>query len=143
MKTKTMIATALLTAGLGIGAVGTTANAARWHKGTPKVLRGSYHSKLIKSSNGYSMRTKMYIRKDSSPFYTFSYHNKREVSNSPMMGIASSAKYKRLSKSTYEILGSYKFNGGKAKMYVKTLGSNKIKYTFSKSFNKQPLMYKY
>lgn len=45
MKTKTMIATALLTAGLGFGVVNTTANAASWHKGTPKVLRGNWNNR--------------------------------------------------------------------------------------------------
>ncbi|KRK89548.1 hypothetical protein [Lentilactobacillus sunkii] len=50
MKTKTMIATAILTAGLGIGALTTTANAASWHKGTPSALRGLYQYKLPKNS---------------------------------------------------------------------------------------------
>lgn len=39
MKTKIIIATALLTVGLGLGASSTTANAASWHKGVPKVMR--------------------------------------------------------------------------------------------------------
>lgn len=38
-----MIASALLTAGLGIGAFGTTTSAATWHKGTPVKLRGSWN----------------------------------------------------------------------------------------------------
>lgn len=43
MKAKAMIATALLTAGLGIGAVGTSASAASWHKGSPKFARGNWN----------------------------------------------------------------------------------------------------
>lgn len=143
MKTKTMIATVILATGLGFSAVITPANASSWHKGTPKALSGSYQSKMIKSTGPYSMVTKMFIRKSSAPFYTFSYKNKREISNSPMMGIASSAKYKKLSHTLYEIVGSYKFNNGSAKMFVKSYGHHKIKYTFAKSFQGQPIMYKY
>lgn len=39
MKTKTMIAMALLTAGLGIGALGTPVSASSWHEGLPSILR--------------------------------------------------------------------------------------------------------
>ncbi|GEP72620.1 hypothetical protein FD12_GL000146 [Lentilactobacillus rapi DSM 19907 = JCM 15042] len=43
MKAKTMIVTALLTAGLGFGTVSTSANAATWHKGTPGFLRNTFY----------------------------------------------------------------------------------------------------
>lgn len=49
MKTKAMIATALLTAGLGFGAASTPANAASWHKGTPSALRGKWKTKPWKA----------------------------------------------------------------------------------------------
>lgn len=54
MKTKTMIATALLTAGLGLGAASTTADAATWHKGTPRAFKGSWaikHKEIMYISN--------------------------------------------------------------------------------------------
>lgn len=53
-----MIATALLTAGLGISAVGTTANASSWHKGTPHFLRNTFYKttklepKYVRYGNG-------------------------------------------------------------------------------------------
>lgn len=50
MKMQTMIATALLTAGLGFGAVGTPANAASWHKGTPSALKGHWRTKMHKAT---------------------------------------------------------------------------------------------
>ncbi|GHP14458.1 hypothetical protein YK48G_18830 [Lentilactobacillus fungorum] len=43
MKTKTIIATALLTAGLGLGASSAAANASSWHKGTPGFLRNTFY----------------------------------------------------------------------------------------------------
>lgn len=45
MKTKTIIAAALLTAGLGFGAVSTPTSAASWHNGTPKILQGKWRTK--------------------------------------------------------------------------------------------------
>lgn len=48
MKTKRIIATALLTAGLGLSAISTNANALSWHKGTPRVLRGGASRILCK-----------------------------------------------------------------------------------------------
>ncbi|MGF2384683.1 hypothetical protein [Lentilactobacillus otakiensis] len=56
MKTKTMIAAALLTAGLGLGAVSTPANAASWHRGTPKVLRGKWDNNGAKDELWVSTR---------------------------------------------------------------------------------------
>ncbi|KRL23007.1 hypothetical protein [Lentilactobacillus kisonensis] len=43
MKIKTIIATALLTAGFGLGITSTTANASVWHKGTPGFLRNTFY----------------------------------------------------------------------------------------------------
>lgn len=43
MKIKTIIATVLLTTGLGFGIAGTTANASSWHKGTPGFLRNTFY----------------------------------------------------------------------------------------------------
>ncbi|KRK89550.1 hypothetical protein [Lentilactobacillus sunkii] len=60
MKTKTMIATGLLTAGLGLGAVSTTANAASWHKGTPSALRGKWKTKPWTQS-GYKYDYRSFI----------------------------------------------------------------------------------
>lgn len=48
MKTKRIIATALLTAGLGLSAISTNANALSWHKGTPRVLRGYWDNNKAK-----------------------------------------------------------------------------------------------
>ena len=45
MKTKTIIAAALLTALFGLGASSVTANASGWHKGTPSALRGKWKTK--------------------------------------------------------------------------------------------------
>lgn len=50
MKTRTMIATALLTAGLEISTVSTPSSAASWHRGTPSALRGLYQYNLPKNS---------------------------------------------------------------------------------------------
>ncbi|HBF73743.1 MAG TPA: hypothetical protein DDW71_00585 [Lactobacillus sp.] len=44
---KSILVSLALSAGLiaGIGATSTTANAASWHKGTPKALRGNYQER--------------------------------------------------------------------------------------------------
>lgn len=60
MKAKTMIATALLTAGLGFGTASTSANAATWHKGTPRALRGKWKCNLHKKSYPHWGNVKIY-----------------------------------------------------------------------------------
>lgn len=65
MRTKTMITTALLTAGLGIGAASTTANAANWHKGTPSALRGKWKTKAYYYYDGTGRDYRTYITRHS------------------------------------------------------------------------------
>lgn len=43
MKSRVLITTALLTAGLGFSVASSPANAAVWHKGTPTKLRGTWN----------------------------------------------------------------------------------------------------
>lgn len=52
MNTKTIIATALLTAGLGLGATSTTANAAflKTRSSTPSSLRGTWYHISVKGT---------------------------------------------------------------------------------------------
>lgn len=53
-----MIATGLLTIGLGLGAVNTPANASSWHKGTPRVTRGHWtngNAKWYVTKKGYNL----------------------------------------------------------------------------------------
>ncbi|MEE8823447.1 hypothetical protein LASUN_10590 [Lentilactobacillus sunkii] len=71
MKTKTMIATVLLTAGLGFGAVSITASAASWHKGSPKFTRGiwndSYKYPKGAMCDGLSISSHLLVMDDNSP----------------------------------------------------------------------------
>lgn len=63
MKTKTMITTALLTAGLGIGAISPPIDAASWHKGTPSALRGAYQYKKYSQAQGFGDIVRIYSTK--------------------------------------------------------------------------------
>lgn len=63
MRTKTMIATILLTAGLGISTVIAPANAANWHKGVPTALRGKYQYKKYSSAQGFGDIVRIYSTK--------------------------------------------------------------------------------
>lgn len=63
MKTKTMIAAALFTVGLEIGSVSTAANAASWHRGTPRALRGTYQYKRYSQVQGFGDIVTIYSNK--------------------------------------------------------------------------------
>ncbi len=88
---KLCLAVSLLTA--GATAVPTTANAASWHAGTPKTIRGTYQGHRTSAAEGFG-----YIYKVNSKSFTASYSN---------MPISKSVKikYKKLKKNTYRLVG--------------------------------------
>ncbi len=112
--------------------------AASWHNGIPTALRGKYKSKPRGASRSY---TRIYFRKNSAPFYNF-WKSDGYTINSPMMGIASHAKYKKVGSRTYKISGRDKSNTITQSMYVYKKG-HKIKFTFSHSFKGHPVLYRY
>jgi hypothetical protein len=101
MKTNAAIATALITAGLGIGTGSTVANAASWHNGTPSALRGkwktkTYHNRFV---SGYS---RTYITKHSIHTQTHTIGG----SSDNMPPIIEHAKYRYLGNHLYTFKGT-------------------------------------
>ena len=62
MKTKAIIATVLLTTGIGFGAVSTPVNAATWHKGMPKILQGKCKTKTWKPYKQFPNKGRAYLK---------------------------------------------------------------------------------
>jgi len=121
-----------------LGGHSLTANAATWHKGTPANLRGTYASKKIGYRHGVKRGDytidKMYLQPKGAPFYTWSYLNHKYVTNSSMMGMAVTRKYKKVGKHTYRLVGDYKNGGGSTTMLLRSYRHHRIRFTFSKSF---------
>lgn len=131
MKARAMIITALLTAGLGIGAASTPVNASSWHKGSPKFLVGSWRTKR----------------------YNFQHHKYRDhffASNRGFamvfgrgngFGVTKSMKYKYLGNRTYKLVNHYS-SGGYGNTTVKLSKNKKVlhlrgdKHLFYKISNK-------
>lgn len=138
MHTTKILLTTATTLAVLLGGQALTAQVAKWHKGTPASLRGTYVSKKTGYNRGlkhgdYSFE-KMYIQPKGAPFYSFSYYNHKYSTNSPMMGMAVTHKYKKIGKHTYRLVGEYKNNGGATKMLLRSYRHHRIRFTFSKSF---------
>ncbi|MEE8823440.1 hypothetical protein LASUN_10520 [Lentilactobacillus sunkii] len=108
MKTKTMIATALITAGLGIGAASSPANAANWHNGTPKFLRGNYRhaaGHVYDVVNGHYKLVKNYH------VVTITKHTIQEMAGGGDPDSIKNVRYVYLGHHTYEFKGNLAFYG--------------------------------
>jgi len=105
MKRKTCLLLTLMTVGtLGLLGGTTTAHAATWHNGTPKILRGTYVMKQ-KTADGYR------------PAFTIKKHTITLKLDSPKATTTlTKAKYRKTGRTTYLLKGGY-FNSGV--LYVK------------------------
>ncbi|KRK89549.1 hypothetical protein [Lentilactobacillus sunkii] len=116
MKTKTMIATALLTAGLGLGAVSTTVNA----KATtiPKNIRGTWYHKYpydpAFNTNPYVTKIKMYAHSE-----TIKDGNKKSfiIGKNHLMGNNFKSKF-RFKGGKYHIVTVHVIGMGDAPAYI-------------------------
>lgn len=127
---------AALTVLLMSSTVATTANAATWHKGTPKALRGKWaHSvkKLQKYVDGKGVGTKqIYCDKNE---FSFAYYKKNKPLF-PMYGLTNT-KYKKISTTKYLLKGVFGNSGMSStepntRLQIVKKG-NKIKYKYSPS----------
>ncbi len=81
------------------GAFPTSASAAKWHKGSPKALRGNFQAKRTSSAEGFG-----------AAFTLIKSRFEMGVSNMPVQ-IMSHLKYKKIGKHLYRLKGHIAKNG--------------------------------
>ncbi|KRO04118.1 hypothetical protein IV54_GL001637 [Levilactobacillus paucivorans] len=81
------------------GAIPTSASAAKWHKGSPKALRGNFQAKRTSSAEGFG-----------AAFTLTKSRFEMGVSNMPVQ-IMSHLKYKKVGKHLYRLKGHIAKNG--------------------------------
>ncbi len=88
---KVLVLAAVLTT--GVATVPTNASAAKWHKGTPKVIRGTYQGKRTSAAEGFG-----YVYKVTSKSFIQQYSNMSQEKSTKL-------KYKKLKGHTYRLVG--------------------------------------
>lgn len=128
----------ILALSLSLGVVGlvanpTTTQAAKWHKGTPKVLRGNWRTKMKKIKDGGKHHHWDYS------YVKFTKSNAKGAYGTQTDGLGlTNAKYKSLGKNTYKVTGNWI---GKQTWTIKKINSKKIR--ISMNGNKYSNFYKY
>lgn len=101
MKKQTVIKLLIISAFclIGVSINQSSADAASWHKGTPKVLRGTYQGKRTSSAEGFG-----YFYKIASKYYVTQSSNMSQIKTVNL-------KYKKLRTHVYRIVGHTQKSG--------------------------------
>lgn len=145
---KTVLATLVLSFSLvgGMLSPQLTADASKWHKGTPSVLRGTYYTKgKSLHSHGDYYRNKLKISPKSFYFFELEYNKKGHIiNNGTGFGIFSSTKYTKVGHNFYKIYG---YNNAprtsKGSFYVRIYSGHRVRFNWKKTLTGTPVYYQH